>query len=126
MAVHVVRFPVRGQMLAAHRGGELDLGTGRAVVYQPPAEGVLTTAIAGASRPSWGWPMARSSRGRPWRRLWYANDLGDLSGNGPPGLGNQPAEQLRRGPTSRLRQRLSPCRIESVAILSTRQILALG
>lgn len=40
---YVVSFSVRGVMLAVHGGRELDLGPGRAVMFQPPAEMVMTT-----------------------------------------------------------------------------------
>jgi AraC-like DNA-binding protein len=40
---YVVSFSVRGAMLAVHRGRELDLGPGRAVMFQPPAEMIMTT-----------------------------------------------------------------------------------
>jgi hypothetical protein len=100
MAVHVVSFPVRGQMLAAHRGGELDLGTAVRGGVPAARRGGTDDRDRRSLAAILGWPVARSSRGRPWRRLWYANDLGDLSGNGPPGLGNQPAEQLRADLTS--------------------------
>jgi AraC-like DNA-binding protein len=40
---YVVSFSVRGAMLAVHGGRELDLGPGRAVMFQPPAEMVMTT-----------------------------------------------------------------------------------
>jgi AraC-like DNA-binding protein len=39
---YVITFPVRGAMQAGHRGRELDLGPGRAAVFQPPAEVVMT------------------------------------------------------------------------------------
>jgi AraC-like DNA-binding protein len=42
-ASYVISFPVRGAMLAVHRGRELDLDPERAVVSQPPTEVVITT-----------------------------------------------------------------------------------
>jgi AraC-like DNA-binding protein len=42
-AAYVISFPVRGAMLAVHRGRDIDLGPGSAVVSQPPAELVMTT-----------------------------------------------------------------------------------
>jgi AraC-binding-like domain len=42
-AGYVISFPVRGTMLAVHRGHEVDLVSGRAVVCQPLAEVMMTT-----------------------------------------------------------------------------------
>jgi AraC-like DNA-binding protein len=42
-AGYVISFPVRGAILAMHRGREFDLCPGQAVVFQPPAEAAMTT-----------------------------------------------------------------------------------
>ena len=42
-ADYVVSVPVRGAVLAMYRGRELDFRPGQAVVFQPPAEAVMTT-----------------------------------------------------------------------------------
>ncbi|HET9117655.1 MAG TPA: AraC family transcriptional regulator [Pseudonocardiaceae bacterium] len=42
-AHYVISLPVRGAVLAMYRGKELDLRPGQAVVFQPPAEAVMTT-----------------------------------------------------------------------------------
>jgi AraC-like DNA-binding protein len=40
---YMISFPVRGAILAMHRGQELDLCPRQAVVFQPPTEAVMTT-----------------------------------------------------------------------------------
>ncbi|MBV9648848.1 MAG: AraC family transcriptional regulator [Pseudonocardiales bacterium] len=42
-ADYVISVPVRGAVLALYRGRELDFRPGQAVVFQPPAEAVITT-----------------------------------------------------------------------------------
>ena len=42
-ADYVISMPVQGAVLAMYRGKELDLRPGQAVVFQPPAEAVMTT-----------------------------------------------------------------------------------
>jgi AraC-like DNA-binding protein len=42
-AGYVISFPVRGPMLALHRGREFDIGPGKAVVFQPLAEVMMMT-----------------------------------------------------------------------------------
>src|SRR5947209_9351300 len=42
-AHYVISLPVRGAVLTMYRGKELDLRPGQAVVFQPPAEAVMTT-----------------------------------------------------------------------------------
>jgi AraC-like DNA-binding protein len=42
-ADYVISIPVRGAVLAMYRGQELDFCPGQAVVFQPPADAVMTT-----------------------------------------------------------------------------------
>ncbi|MGH3775279.1 MAG: hypothetical protein ACRDRR_06015 [Pseudonocardiaceae bacterium] len=42
-AGYVISFPIRGPMLALHRGRELDIGPGKAVVFRPFAEVMMMT-----------------------------------------------------------------------------------
>ena len=42
-AGYVISIPIRGAVLALYRGREIDFCPGQAVVFQPPAEAVMTT-----------------------------------------------------------------------------------